>query len=153
MGLLLVGKGIDWLGTRKGFSLAVLVWSVAAMAHALARSVVGFSAARFALGLGESGNFPASIKTVAEWFPRKERALATGIFNAGTNVGALTTPLVVPWITYSYGWRWAFIATGAIGFLWLIAWLAIYGPPERHARSEERRVGNEGRPRREGGHL
>src|SRR3989454_519575 len=134
MGLLLVGRVMDWLGTRKGFSLAVLVWSVAAMAHALARSVLGFSAARFALGLGESGNFPASIKTVAEWFPRKERALATGIFNAGTNVGALTTPLVVPWITYSYGWRWAFIATGAIGFLWLIAWLAIYGPPERHAR-------------------
>jgi len=129
-----VGRVMDWLGTRKGFSLAVLVWSVAAMTHALARSVLGFSAARFALGLGESGNFPASIKTVAEWFPRKERALATGIFNAGTNVGALTTPLVVPWITYSYGWRWAFIATGAIGFLWLIAWLAIYGPPERHAR-------------------
>jgi len=134
VGLLLVGRVMDWLGTRKGFSLAVLVWSVAAMTHALARSVLGFSVARFALGLGESGNFPASIKTVAEWFPRKERALATGIFNAGTNVGALTTPLVVPWITYSYGWRWAFIATGAIGFLWLIAWLAIYGPPEHHAR-------------------
>src|SRR6266849_4371404 len=86
IGLLLVGRFMDWLGTRKGFSLAVLFWSFAAMAHALARSVMGFSAARFALGLGESGNFPASIKTIAEWFPRKERALATGIFNAGTNV-------------------------------------------------------------------
>jgi MFS transporter, ACS family, aldohexuronate transporter len=134
IGLLLMGRVMDWLGTRKGFSLAALAWSVAAMAHALARSVMGFSAVRFALGLSESGNFPAAIKTIAEWFPRKERALATGFLNAGTNVGAMTTPLIVPWITYNYGWRWAFIATGALGFLWLIAWLAIYGPPESHAR-------------------
>lgn len=137
IGLLLVGRVMDWLDTRKGFSLAVLVWSIAAMAHALARSVMGFSAARFALGLGESGNFPASIKTVAEWFPRKERALATGIFNAGTNVGAMAAPLIVPWITYNYGWQWAFIATGALGFLWLIAWLALYDQPEHHPRVSE----------------
>jgi ACS family hexuronate transporter-like MFS transporter len=131
-GLLLVGRVMDWLGTRKGFSLSVLVWSVAAMAHALARSVLGFSAARFALGLGESGSFPASIKTVAEWFPKKERALATGIFNSGTNVGAILTPLVVPWLTVTYGWQGAFIATGALGFLWLALWLAFYRSPEEH---------------------
>jgi MFS transporter, ACS family, hexuronate transporter len=131
-GLLIVGRVMDWLGTRKGFSLSVVVWSVAAMAHALARSVFGFSAARFALGLGESGSFPASIKTVAEWFPKKERALATGIFNSGTNVGAIVTPLVVPWLTYTYGWQWAFIATGAIGFIWVALWVTFYRSPENH---------------------
>jgi ACS family hexuronate transporter-like MFS transporter len=133
-GLLAVGRVMDWLGTRKGFSLAVFLWSVAAMAHALARSVFGFAAARFALGLGESGSFPASIKTVAEWFPKKERALATGIFNSGTNVGAIVTPLVIPWLTYKYGWQGAFVATGAIGFVWLVLWLALYRRPEEHRR-------------------
>jgi ACS family hexuronate transporter-like MFS transporter len=96
------------------------------LAHSLASSVMGFGIARFALGLGESGNFPASIKTIAEWFPKKERALATGIFNAGTNVGAIVTPLTVPWIAHHLGWRKAFIITGALGFLWLVAWLALY---------------------------
>jgi MFS transporter, ACS family, aldohexuronate transporter len=134
IGLLFVGKVMDWLGSRKGFSLSVLVWSVAAMAHALAHSVMGFGAARFALGLGEAGSFPASIKAVAEWFPKKERALATGIFNSGTNIGALTTPLLIPWITARYGWRMAFIATGAVGFLWLVAWLALYRTPENQPR-------------------
>jgi ACS family hexuronate transporter-like MFS transporter len=104
------------------------------MGHALARSVTGFSFARFLLGLGEAGNFPASIKTVAEWFPKKERALATGIFNAGTNVGALATPLVVPWVTLMWGWRWAFILTGAVGFIWLLFWLALYRRPEEHPK-------------------
>lgn len=132
IGLLGIGRLMDWLGTRLGFSLAVAVWSVAAMAHAVARSVFGFSAARFALGLGEAGNFPACIKTVAEWFPQRERALATGIFNAGTNVGALATPLIVPWIAYRYGWQCAFILTGAIGFIWLAFWLALYRRPEEH---------------------
>jgi ACS family hexuronate transporter-like MFS transporter len=134
IGLLFVGKVMDWLGSRKGFSLSVLVWSVAAMAHAMAHSVMGFGAARFALGLGEAGSFPASIKAVAEWFPKKERALATGIFNSGTNIGALTTPLLIPWITARYGWRMAFIATGAVGFLWLVAWLALYRTPENQPR-------------------
>jgi MFS transporter, ACS family, hexuronate transporter len=134
IGLLFVGRVMDWLGSRKGFSLSVLVWSLAAMAHALAHSIVGFGAARFTLGLGESGSFPASIKSVAEWFPKKERALATGIFNSGTNIGALTTPLLVPWITARYGWRMAFIATGAVGFLWLAAWLALYRTPEDQPR-------------------
>ena len=104
----------------------------------LAGSVAGFSLARFALGLGEAGNFPASIKAVAEWFPRKERALATGIFNSGTNVGALIAPLAVPWITLTWGWEWAFIATGALGFLWLVAWLAMYRPPREHPRLSAR---------------
>ena len=133
-GLLIVGRVMDWLGTRKGFGLAVFVWSIAAMLHAAARSVFGFSAARFALGLGESGSFPASIKTVAEWFPKKERALATGIFNSGTNVGAIVTPVVVPWLTYTYGWQTAFIATGALGFVWVVLWVWFYRAPELHTR-------------------
>src|SRR5436190_108580 len=122
IGLLIVGRLIDWMGVRKGFSLAIVVWSIAAMAHALVQSILGFSLVRFALGIGESGNFPASIRTVAEWHPRKERAFATGIFNAGSNIGAIVAPLTVPWITLTYGWQWAFIATGALGFFWLIAW-------------------------------
>jgi ACS family hexuronate transporter-like MFS transporter len=140
IGLLVVGRIIDWLGVRKGFSLAVVVWSVAAMGHALARSVFGFGAARFALGLGESGSFPASIKAVAEWFPKKERALATGLFNAGTNIGAVVAPLVVPWITVVYGWRWAFIATGALGFFWVVAWMAMYANPQNHPRLSRREL-------------
>ena len=134
IGLLLVGRLLDVLGTRIGYALALVVWSVAAMAHALARTPFGFGAARFALGLGESGNFPAAIKTMAEWFPRRERALATGIFNAGTNVGAVIAPLAVPWIAVTYGWRWAFILTGAVGLLWLLFWLPMYDHPDRHPR-------------------
>ncbi len=134
IGLVLVGPLIDWLGTRVGFALAMAFWSVASMGHALASSFNAFLLARFSLGLGEAGNFPASIKTVGEWFPRKERALATGIFNAGTNIGALLTPLFVPWITVRWGWRMAFIATGALGFVWLAFWLALYRPPEEHPR-------------------
>jgi ACS family hexuronate transporter-like MFS transporter len=133
-GLLVVGRAIDWLGTRKGFSLAVFVWSLAAIAHAFARSAFGFSAARFALGLGESGSFPASIKAVAEWFPKKERALATSLFNSGTNVGAIVTPAIVPFLTYRYGWQGAFIFTGGIGFVWLILWMLLYRSPEQHPR-------------------
>src|ERR1044071_8501255 len=133
IGLLVVGRLMDRFGTRKGFSFAITFWSIAAMGHALARSALGFGVARFFLGLGEAGNFPASIKTVAEWFPKKERALATGIFNSGTNIGALVTPLVVPVITLQWGWRAAFIATGAIGFLWLFAWWALYRRPEDHS--------------------
>jgi ACS family hexuronate transporter-like MFS transporter len=139
IGMLAAGRFIDWLGVRKGFSLVVAFWSIAAMGHALARSVLGFGAARFALGIGESGSFPSSIKAVAEWFPKKERALATGIFNAGTNVGAVVAPLAVPFITVAYGWQWAFIATGALGFIWVIAWLTIYTSPSVNTRlsSEE----------------
>jgi ACS family hexuronate transporter-like MFS transporter len=134
VGLLIVGRLMDWLGTRKGFSLAIIFWSLAAMGHALARSAFGFGIARFALGLGEAGNFPAAIKTAAEWFPKKERALATGIFNSGSNVGAIVAPLTVPWIAINYGWQWAFIITGTIGFFWLVFWLALYRRPEEHPR-------------------
>jgi ACS family hexuronate transporter-like MFS transporter len=138
-GLLIMGRVVDWLGTRKGFSVAVLIWSAAAMSHAAARSVLQFATARFALGLGESGNFPASIKTVAEWFPKKERALATGLFNSGANIGAIVTPLVVPWLTYRFGWQMAFIGTGALGLIWVIAWWILYRSPEedRHTSPAE----------------
>ncbi|HME36709.1 MAG TPA: MFS transporter [Candidatus Sulfotelmatobacter sp.] len=129
-GLLFIGKLIDRLGTRKGFSLAVFVWSAAAMAHAAAGSVFQFAVARFSLGIGEAGSFPASVKAVAEWFPKRERALTTGLFNSGSNIGALVTPLVVPWITRRFGWRMAFIATGALGFLWIVCWLSLYHRPE-----------------------
>jgi len=134
VGFLGAGRIMDRIGTRAGFASAIVVWSIAAMSHALARTSAGFSAARFALGLGESGNFPGAIKTVAEWFPSRERAFATGIFNAGSNVGAILTPMLVPWIALTWGWRAAFIVTGALGFLWLIAWLAIYRRPEEHPR-------------------
>jgi len=153
IGFLIAGRVMDKLGTRLGFALAIVVWSVAAAGHAeavvvgdamqplfafaglgYATSVTGFIVMRFLLGLGEAGNFPAAIKTVAEWFPRRERALATGIFNSGTNIGALVTPIVVPWIVLSYGWYWAFVVTGLVGFVWLIAWLFLYAPPETHAR-------------------
>jgi MFS transporter, ACS family, hexuronate transporter len=134
IGYLGAGRLMDRIGTRLGFSLSVIVWSLSAMAHSLARSVAGFSFARFALGIGESGNFPASIKTVAEWFPARERALATGIFNAGSNIGAIITPLVVPWIALQYGWRMAFIVTGLLGFVWLAFWIPLYRRPAEHPR-------------------
>ena len=134
IGLLVVGSLMDRFGTRKGFSFAIVFWSVAAMGHALARSAFGFGVARFTLGLGEAGNFPAAIKTVAEWFPKKERALATGVFNSGSNVGAIVAPLVVPFIAVNYGWQWAFIITGALGFIWLAFWLAVYRKPEEHPK-------------------
>jgi MFS transporter, ACS family, hexuronate transporter len=134
LGLLLVGYLMDRIGTRKGFSIAIVFWSIAAMGHSLARSALSFGVARFALGLGEAGNFPAAIKTVAEWFPKKERALATGIFNSGSNVGAIVAPLVVPFIAITYGWQWAFIITGVLGFIWLIFWLMVYRRPEEHPK-------------------
>jgi ACS family hexuronate transporter-like MFS transporter len=156
------GRLIDRMGVRLGYALAVLFWSLAAMAHALTwfippeaklaqwmspalqasrfwllaapATVIGFSAARFALGLAEGGNFPAAIKTVSEWFPKKERALATGIFNAGSNVGALVAPLLVPWLTIVFGWPMAFLVTGALGFAWLVGWWTLYHNPEKHPR-------------------
>ncbi len=134
IGLLFIGKLIDRFGTRKGFSLAVFVWSASAMAHAAASSVLQFGIARFSLGLGEAGSFPAAVKAVAEWFPKRERALATGLFNSGSNIGAIVTPLVVPWITYRFGWRMAFIATGAVGFVWIVCWLSLYRRPEEDAK-------------------
>ena len=153
IGYVFAGRLIDRLGTRRGFALALIVWSIAAVAAAGATtfgpavavglaaiglsysaSAAGFIAVRFMLGLGESGNFPAAIKAVAEWFPRRERALATGVFNAGTNIGAVVTPMTVPWITTHLGWQWAFILTGLLGFAWLVLWLLVYDHPDRHPR-------------------
>ncbi|MEP6491483.1 MAG: MFS transporter [bacterium] len=134
LGFLFAGRVMDRFGTRKGLGGSIVIWSLSAMAHAFARTTAGFSAARFALGLGESGNFPAAIKTVAEWFPVRERAFATGIFNAGSNVGAIVTPIMVPWIALTWGWRAAFIVTGSLGFLWLIAWTLIYRSPQDHPK-------------------
>jgi MFS transporter, ACS family, hexuronate transporter len=134
VGILLMGRLIDRIGTRLGYSVAMIFWSLAAMGHALGGSLTSFIFARSALGLGESAVFPASLKCIAEWFPKKERALAAGIFNAGSNLGAIITPLVVPWIAIHWGWRWAFVITGALGFVWLILWLLLYRKPEEHPR-------------------
>ncbi len=132
IGLVTTGRLLDRFGTRVGYGVALALWSVAGMAHALAGSVAAFAAARFALGLAESANFPAAVKTVAEWFPRKERAFATGIFNSGANIGAIVAPALVPLIALTLGWRWAFILTGAVGFVWLFFWRAMYQRPEEH---------------------
>ncbi len=134
LGLLLMGRLIDLIGTRVGYALSIGIWSLSAAAHALARTPLGFGAARFALGLGEAGNFPAAIKTVAEWFPKKERALATGIFNSGTNVGATIGPLLVLWIARRYGWQSAFVSTGLLSFIPIIFWVRSYRPPQGHPR-------------------
>jgi ACS family hexuronate transporter-like MFS transporter len=134
IGLLVMGRFVDRVGTRIGYAVSIGIWSVAAMSHALVRTVLGFGMARFALGFGESGNFPAGIKTVAEWFPRKERALATGIFNCGTNVGATIAPLVVPWIAIHLGWQYGFLFTGIFSAIWVVAWVNIYRQPHKHPR-------------------
>lgn len=158
IGFLFAGRFMDRVGVRNGFAISVSLWSIAAMAHGLAGYVdwripmlnldskagfmivtltgaaAGLAVARFALGIGEAGAFPASIKTVAEWFPKKERALATGIFNSGTNVGAIVTPLTVPWIAGHWGWQWAFIITGALGFVWVVWWWMVYRQPDSHPR-------------------
>jgi ACS family hexuronate transporter-like MFS transporter len=134
LGLLGAGRLVDKLGTKIGYALSTFFWSLAAIFHAFAKSAFGFGVARAALGLSEAGNFPAAIKATAEWFPKKERALATGIFNSGANIGAVLAPLSVPFIAQKFGWRWAFIITGAIGFIWLIFWIAYYEIPARHKR-------------------
>lgn len=134
IGLILSGGVIDRIGTKLGYSITVIVWSVAGMLHALARSAFGFGLARVGLGIGEAGNFPAAVKTVAEWFPDKERALATGLFNAGTSVGVVLALLIVPMILNYYGWQEVFWITGALGFIWLIAWWMLYDLPEKQKR-------------------
>jgi ACS family hexuronate transporter-like MFS transporter len=134
VGFLFAGWMMDRIGVRWGFSISLTVWSLAAAAHAFAGSVAGFAAARFALGIGEAGNFPAAIRTVAEWFPKKERALATGIFNAGSNVGAVIAPALVPTLYLLWGWQAAFIATGLAGIVWVLFWWPIYRPPREHPK-------------------
>jgi ACS family hexuronate transporter-like MFS transporter len=128
-GLILMGRLVDRIGVKIGLGLAVTAWSVAAMAHGLARTALEFGMARFGLGLAEAGNFPAAVKAVGEWFPKPERALAVGLFNAGSNVGALITPLVVPWMAVRWGWQFPFYVTGALGFFWLVGWLWLYDLP------------------------
>ena len=134
VGLLLSGRFIDKVGTKIGYSVSVIVWSLAGMFHAVAKSVFGFGVARLSLGLGESGNFPAAMKAVSEWFPKKERALATGIFNSGTSVGVVVALILVPVIMQSYGWQEVFWITGALGFTWLIFWLILYQVPSKQKR-------------------
>jgi MFS transporter, ACS family, hexuronate transporter len=140
MGLLITGVVIDRFGTRIGYAVAVAVWSIAGALHSAARSAFSFAMARFFLGLGESANFPAAIKTVAEWFPRRERAHATGWFNSGSTIGAIAAPVIVTGITVTMGWQWAFIITGALGLIWILCWLLFYYPPSKHPRlSDEER--------------
>ncbi|MCW3119004.1 MAG: major facilitator superfamily 1 [Chitinophagaceae bacterium] len=133
-GLLLSGRVIDKLGTKIGYALATGLWSLSAIAHSLATSVLGFGVARAALGVSEAGNFPAAIKTVAEWFPKKERAFATGIFNSGTSIGAILAPLTVPFINKQWGWQWAFIITGSFGIIWLVLWFIYYEVPDKQKK-------------------
>ncbi|MBZ0089518.1 MAG: MFS transporter [Thermoanaerobaculia bacterium] len=134
VGLILTGKLIDRFGVKVGYAVALTIWSLAGMITAFARTPLQFGLCRSLLGLGEAGNFPAAIKSVAEWFPKRERALATGIFNAGTNVGAVIAPPAVAWIFVQFGWQWAFVLTGAIGLVWLAFWLPIYRQPEEHPK-------------------
>jgi ACS family hexuronate transporter-like MFS transporter len=134
LGLIITGRIIDKTGTKLGYFLSIFLWSVAAIGHALVRSTAGFMIARAALGITEAGNFPSAIKAVAEWFPKKERAFATGIFNSGTNIGAILAPLTVPWIAVTWGWKYAFIITGATGFIWLIFWFLLYEVPAKHKK-------------------
>ena len=138
LGMVGAGRLIDKLGTKIGYFFSTMLWSIAAVAHAFSNSTFGFGVARSALGITEAGNFPAAIKTVAEWFPKKERALATGIFNSGTNVGAIIAPLTVPWINVHWGWQWAFILTGSLGFIWLIFWWILYEVPAKHKKLSQK---------------
>lgn len=136
--MLFAGRVVDYLGTKMGYTWSIVLWSIGAMLHALANLIpgklLGFSLGRTVLAAGESGNFPAAIKATAEYFPKRDRALATGIFNSGSNVGAILAPIVVPWIAELYGWKWAFILIGALGFVWLIFWLIFYELPSKNKK-------------------
>lgn len=134
IGMLLGGRMLDRLGSKLGYSIAIIVWSLGAMLHAAVKSVTGFGAARAVLGLGEAGNFPAAVKVIAEWFPKRDRAFATGVFNSGTTIGAIIAPIIVTAITLEWGWRWAFIITGLLGFVWVIAWWLIYKAPHKNKK-------------------
>jgi len=133
-GMFVFGRIIDKIGSKLGYTIIIIVWSIAAIMHAGVRSTLGFIGVRSLLGLGESGNFPAAVKAVAEWFPKKERALATGIFNSGANIGAMIVPIVVPLLLSLYGWQMAFVVTGAVGFIWLIFWVLLYQVPSKHKK-------------------
>ena len=137
IGMLVGGRMLDYLGSKKGYSIAIIVWSIGAVLHATVRSVTGFGAARAILGLGEAGNFPAAVKVIAEWFPKRDRAFATGVFNSGTTIGAIIAPIIVTAITLQWGWRWAFIVTGLLGFFWVIFWWILYHSPRKHPQVNE----------------
>jgi ACS family hexuronate transporter-like MFS transporter len=137
VGLLYAGRLIDRLGTKMGYFFATFLWSASAVLHAAVTSTFGFITVRSALGLSEAGNFPAAIKAVAEWFPKKERALATGIFNSGANIGAIVAPLSVPFIASAWGWRWAFVITGSFGVIWMVLWLIFYEIPSKQKRLKQ----------------
>ena len=134
LGMLLSGRFLDGVGPRIGYALAIAVWTLATSGQSLARSVLAFAMARFVLGLAEAPNFPAAIKTVAEWFPNKERALATGIFNSGANIGAIVAPATAPWVAAHFGWQWAFVFLGVLSAIWIVPWAVTYRQPERHPR-------------------
>lgn len=134
VGMIVGGRMLDKFGTRIGYTLTIFVWSLGGMLHAAVRSVLGFAFMRAILGLGEAGNFPAAVKTTAEWFPKRDRAFATGVFNSGSTIGAIAAPFIVAVIAEALGWQWAFIITGASGFVWIIAWLMYYNVPEKHKR-------------------
>ncbi|SKC06413.1 MFS transporter [Dyadobacter psychrophilus] len=134
LGYIIFGNFIDRIGSKLGYSISIIIWSIAAIAHAFVKSTFGFGAVRALLGLGEAGNFPAAVKATAEWFPKRERALATGIFNSGTSIGAVAAPIMVPWLLGAYGWQEAFLITGALGFIWLIFWWLFYEIPSRHKK-------------------
>jgi MFS transporter, ACS family, hexuronate transporter len=140
LGLLGFGVFVDRFGTRIGYAVSIVAWSLAAVGHALVGSVHGFFAARVALGLGEGGNFPSAIKAVAQWFPKQERALATAVFNSGANVGAIIAPAIIPWLALTWGWRSAFVSAGLVGLLWLSLWLPLYDLPERSQRLSPREL-------------
>ncbi|UKJ07938.1 MFS transporter [Solitalea lacus] len=140
LGLLFFGRLVDKIGSKLGYAISIILWSLAAMGHALARSTFGFFVARASLGVGEAGNFPSAIKSVAEWFPKKERAVATGVFNSGANIGAIVAPAVIPFIVASFGWQEAFIYTGALGFIWLLFWWFLYEIPQKHKRLSEKEL-------------
>lgn len=131
VGLLICGRIVDLYGARLILPVALAIWSLAAMAHGAVSTVTGFIYARIFLGVGESANFPSAVKVAAEWFPKRERAFATGIFNSGSNVGNIFAPIIIPWIALQWGWREAFVVTGAVGFIWIVFWLFLYGKPEK----------------------
>ena len=134
IGMIVGGRMLDRLGSKLGYSIAIIVWSLGAVLHAAVRSVTGFGAARAVLGLGEAGNFPAAVKVIAEWFPKRDRAFATGVFNSGTTIGAIIAPIIVTAITLQWGWRWAFIITGLLGFIWVVAWWLLYHAPDKNPK-------------------
>jgi len=134
IGFLFMGHLMDKIGSRLGYMLSISFWSIAAILHAFVKTVIGFGAVRFGLGLGEAGNFPAAIKVTTEWFPKSERSFANGIFVSGASVGAIVAPFLVPFIAIKFGWQWAFIFTGLLGFLWLLFWVAMYRSPNDHPR-------------------